>query len=142
MMLFTRSRKQIVHSAVSDANIPAVEGANLSAQEEALVFRAPDPSIQDPDIETLRAPQKRDPSRVAILDPSMTAAAVTTAGLASAAAIAGQPNKVEEVAVTSKVRSESQVVEEKFKLLIAEAYEDLGDSAAANQMLLEVQNQK
>ncbi len=140
MMLFTRSRKQIVHSAVPEVSTPVVEGSNLSTQEEALVFRASDPSIQDPDIETLRAPQKRDPSRVAILDPSMTAA-VATVGLASTA-IDRESSEVEEVVITPHVGSESQAVEEKFKLLIAEAYEDLGDSAAASQMLQEVNNEK
>jgi len=135
MVLFTRNRKQtpqVQESAVSSQD-------DNDIKKEALVFRASDPSVQDPDIETLRVAPRRDPSRVAILDPSMVGGV--------AGSIEKEPTAFKEAAsvATSEIDTavnDHQSIETKFKRLIAEAYEELGDVSAANQMLSEISDEK
>lgn len=86
-----------------------------------LVFRTGASQLQDPDVESLRVPPRRDASRVAVLDPST---------LATATAIepdAGEPEYTAE-----------QLQEGRLKLAMAEAYLELEDESAATELLQEV----
>lgn len=137
MMLFTRRKKQLI-----PATIVTEERAQLSTKEtaeEQLVFRAADPAAQDPDIETLRVPPRKDPSRVAILDPTMTAAtAVATAAVAGIAVGDETSDQLATAQAIDPTTSQHDDFEAKLKLLMAQTYEELGDPSAANELLLEV----
>ena len=139
MMLFARRREQVIPVAVKKSSVPQ-SSDEVTPEEEQLVFRASDPSVQDPDIETLRVPPRRDPSRVAILDPTMAATA-TAAAVATAVTTTSESSD-QQLAATQLLTppiSGHDELEGKLKLLIAEAYEELGDPVAANELLLEVQ---
>lgn len=131
MMLLTKSRRP-VNAAVS-ASLSSSSQVVENKIEEKLVFRASDQSAQDPDIETLRAPPRRDPSRVAILDPTMVA---DNRVMEDKNPIAdSQKNSLPEEVLAV---DDAQNFDAKFKLLLAETYEELGDNLAANELLLEV----
>jgi len=139
MMLFARRREQVIPVAVKKSSVPQ-SSDEVTPEEEQLVFRASDPSVQDPDIETLRVPPRRDPSRVAILDPTMAATA-TAAAVATAVTTTSESSD-QQLAATQLLTppiSGHDELEGKLKLLIAEAYEELGDPVAANELLVEVQ---
>ena len=125
MVLFTRKRKEVQMEASGHA---ADASMVKEAEKEELVFRSGD-AVQDPDVEMLRVPPRRDPSRVAILDPTMA----TTNPASVEDAIAQE--------ATSSTVSSDQEFEAKLKLLIAESYEELDDKNAANEILLEVQEE-
>ena len=91
-----------------------------------VVFRAADPGRIEPDIEALRVPARRDPSRVAILDPTM-----------SDSVSADEPLNV----IDESGFDEHESTEAALKLAMAEAYGDLGDVQAANELLVEVQEE-
>lgn len=149
MLLFTRSRKQLI-PAVSASSITAhqvVSQQSAAAEDykkEKLVFHAGDPSAQDPDVETLRVPPRRDTSRVAIMDPTMSAVGLAATATTAAVAVTIQldSNDVKISAptnfVTDQAVSESQQFDSKLKLLIAETYQELGEPSAENELLLEV----
>ena len=141
MLLFNRRDNHPISESANTQN-PDIPPIN-QAEEENLVFRAADPSVQDPDIETLRVPPRRDPSRVAILDPTMAASATATTALAGLALDDnGTPDQLPTTQQKDSVIKENDEFEAKLKLLMAETYEELGDSAAANELLLEVRAAK
>lgn len=86
-----------------------------------LVFRTGASQLQDPDVESLRVPPRRDASRVAVLDPSTLA---TTTAIEPDA---GEPEYTAE-----------QLQEGRLKLAMAEAYLELEDESAATELLQEV----
>jgi len=140
MMFFTRSRKQVSVSSAPSSDMQATEDVRI----EPLVFRKGDSSMQDPDIETLRVPPRRDPSRVAIMDPTMAASAVTAVAASTAAATQiGSPDAGILTAPLAEdlLVGDSQQFDSKLKLLIAETYTELGDTAAASELLTEVSNE-
>ena len=136
MMLFPRKRRQVVQS-INSSNTPnasiEVTTKAVNVENEALVFRSANmDALQEPDIETLRVPPRRDPSRVAIVDPSMVATAASV--------------KDAEPAINTELVSESYIAltpheasEAKLKLLIADTYVEIGNIQAANELLEEVQ---
>ena len=92
-----------------------------------VVFRAADPERIEPDIEALRVPPRRDPSRVAILDPTMS----DQVGMTTESA-----NEVDTTEVGGDDSTEADL-----KLAMAEAYGELGDVQAASELLIEVQTE-
>ena len=123
MMLFTRSRKPALqitqNTPIRQSDAPDKTEPVMAPVKEDLVFRAADENaLHEPDIETLRVPPRRDPSRVAILDPSMVAsAAVATSAVASSStsAVNAEPEEtIEETQLTSH-----QATEVKLKLISA-----------------------
>lgn len=95
------------------------------ASESDVVFKSGNLDARDQDIEALRVPPRRDPSRVAILDPTMSGELVTT------------PSTL----VTEKssvITEQSDSNDADLKLAMAEAYLDLSDTQAANELLHEV----
>lgn len=141
MLLFTRNRKQVVPVIADTVTAPKLYAAEDGRIEPLVSYRG-DPSAQDPDVETLRVPPRRDPSRVAIMDPTMAATtAVAAAAIAASAAVQvdAQDTSAPTVALTTDpIISDSQQFDSKLKLLIAEAYEELGDAPAAVELLSEV----
>ncbi|PWQ93904.1 FimV/HubP family polar landmark protein [Leucothrix arctica] len=101
-------------------SIPAV-GSNATGMED-VVFKAGNLDARDQDVEALRVPPRRDPSRVAILDPSMT----------------GELGNEPAVQSESEVSKSSNSDDSELKLVMAEAYIELADSQAANELLHEV----
>ena len=92
-----------------------------------VVFRAADPERIEPDIEALRVPPRRDPSRVAILDPTM----IGSVDIADQSVIITDESAL----------GDHETIEVDLKLAMAEAYGDLGDVQAANELLIEVQQE-
>ena len=92
-----------------------------------VVFRAADPERIEPDIEALRVPSRRDPSRVAILDPTM----IGSVDIADQSVIITDESAL----------GDHETIEVDLKLAMAEAYGDLGDVQAANELLIEVQQE-
>lgn len=144
MVLFTRSRKPIVQAlekniAVDNKIEPTIK-ASAADEKEALVFRAAaENALPEPDIETLRVPPRRDPSRVAILDPSMVASAATASSLNSKES--REPLKPQEIVEEVSTLTPHQSTEAKLKLLLAETYAEINDISAANELLDEVQQE-
>jgi FimV-like protein len=90
-----------------------------------LVFRTGASQLQDPDVESLRVPPRRDASRVAVLDPSITATTETTS----------EPE-------AAKPEYTAELLQEgRLKLAMAEAYLELDDESAAAELLQEVRQE-
>ena len=108
--------------------LAVTESSAVSDQaEEELVFRSANlDQYADPDVEMLRVPPRRDSSRVAILDPSMTESA---------------PPESPVLAASQPAKQEQQGFEVDLKLAMAEAYDELGDQQAANELLQEVRQE-
>ncbi len=147
MMFFTRSRRsaaQVVQSTtVPQTDTQVKPESQNEIKKEELVFRAADESaLHEPDIETLRVPPRRDPSRVAILDPSMvaTAAVAATAVASTSSTDSSVDTSAEKVIETSPLTS-YQSTEVKLKLLLAETYAEINDTPAAMSLLEEVQEE-
>lgn len=98
-----------------------------SATTDDVVFRTADPEKIEPDIESLRVPPRLDPSRVAILDPTMN----------ETSDVFDQPD----VLGDSFHKTEHQIREVDLKLAMAETYGELGDIQAANELLAEIQQE-
>lgn len=116
-----RANKTVVAEpliASDDATLPA----------DDVVFRAADPERIEPDIDALRVPPRRDPSRVAILDPTMTDTPTI-------------PPDATAVLNPDTSQSDAESTEISLKLAMAEAYGEIGDLQAANELLLEVQQE-
>lgn len=90
-----------------------------------LVFRTGASQLQDPDVESLRVPPRRDASRVAVLDPSI----ITTTEATS------------EPETTEPEHTAEQLQEGRLKLAMAEAYLELDDGSAAAELLQEVRQE-
>ena len=137
MMLFTRSRRVIVNEVSENSAISTgTSGAPLDASREDLVFKAAkEGDLIDPDVETLRAPQRRDPNRVAILDPSMES------NVPLVDSVSTVDTEESSLAVKSVEPSEADSLEAGLKILMAEAYHELGDLPAANELLDEAHNE-
>ncbi|PID46129.1 MAG: hypothetical protein CSB47_05325 [Proteobacteria bacterium] len=121
MVLLARRRSKVI----PDGLVPAEQDSLIKPSvEDTLVFRAVDPNKIEPDVDALRVPPRRDPSRVAILDPTMEQP------------LHAEGNTTE--ASESDV-SEYQQTEAELKLAMAEAYDELGDLQAARELLAEVQ---
>ena len=90
-----------------------------------LIFRTGASQLQDPDVESLRVPPRRDASRVAVLDPSITATTETTS----------------EPEATEPEYTAEQLQEGQLKLAMAEAYLELDDESAAAELLQEVRQE-
>jgi FimV-like protein len=90
-----------------------------------LVFRTGASQLQDPDVESLRVPPRRDASRVAVLDPSITSTTETTS---------------EPEAAKPEYTAE-QLQEGRLKLAMAEAYLELDDESVAAELLQEVRQE-
>jgi len=123
LMFLARGR---ANKTVVEEPLIASDDATLPADD--VVFRAADPERIEPDIEALRVPPRRDPSRVAILDPTMT----DTPTIPPYATAVLNPD-------TSQ--SDAESTEISLKLAMAEAYGEIGDLQAANELLLEVQQE-
>lgn len=122
MLVFKRRSKQVAVDPMVTFQEPIAETIS-----DDIVFRSADPERIEPDIETLRVPPRRDPSRVAILDPTMNDQAHAA-------------NDLSEVAVSGRSEvSDEASYEAELKLAMAEAYGELGDIQAANELLAEVQ---
>lgn len=124
LMLLARGRAK---KAVAVA--PVVNrDADIAEASDDVVFRAADPERIEPDIETLRVPPRTDPSRVAILDPTMSDT---------------HQSAVEESLdiPSGSHQNEDGSTEAALKLAMAEAYSEIGDVQAANELLLEVQQE-
>ena len=135
MMLFTRRKTQGV--AISENMVTSTSPhSSMPQTQEELVFRAGDPSARDPDVESLRVPPRRDPSRVAILDPTMVGA--STAVVVGAAAALEETSGQAQIPPNHVVISEQDEFEVKLKMLMAQTYEELGDTSAANQLIAEI----
>ena len=147
MMLFTRSRRpaaQVVQSTtVPQTDTQEKPEPQSEIKKEELVFRAADESaLHEPDIETLRVPPRRDPSRVAILDPSMVAtAAVATAAVAGTSKTDSSVDTSAEKVIETSPLTSYQSTEVKLKLLLAETYAEINDTPAAMSLLEEVQEE-
>lgn len=96
---------------------------NDTATSDDLVFKSGNLSA-DLDVDALRVPPRRDPSRVAILDPSMTGELPSVASSAKSA--------------VTTASSQSDSYDADLKLAMAEAYMELSDMQAANELLHEV----
>jgi len=133
LMMLSRRREQVLPVAVPEL---VEQSEQVTLGEEGRVSHAFDPSVQDSDRETLRIQPRIDPSHVAIVDPTMTITPTMVAATAVPSESSGQP---EEALAMSRPPSEYDEFESKFKLLIAETYKELDDTAAAYELLLEVQ---
>ena len=101
-------------------SMPTVNSAASGMDD--VVFKAGNLDARDQDVEALRVPPRRDPSRVAILDPSM----------------AGTLGNESSVQSESEVSTQLDGSDAELKLVMAEAYIELTDSQAANELLHEV----
>jgi FimV-like protein len=139
MMLFTRSRKPAAQVAQNITHPENNIASKSETENEELVFRAADENaLPEPDVETLRVPPRRDPSRVAILDPSMVA--TTTVATAAVAATSSTSVDIETEASTEvPPLTPYAATEASLKLLLAETYVEINDIPAANEILKEVQ---
>ncbi|PWR00321.1 FimV/HubP family polar landmark protein [Leucothrix pacifica] len=107
---------------------PLIVSDDATLPADDVVFRAADPERIEPDIDALRVPPRRDPSRVAILDPTMTDTPTI-------------PPDATAVLNPDTSQSDAESTEISLKLAMAEAYGEIGDLQAANELLLEVQQE-
>lgn len=121
LMTLLGRRKRHDEVIASPKITPIIE--NEPAAE--LVFRTGASQLQDPDVESLRVPPRRDASRVAVLDPSIISSTET----------ASEPEATE-----SEYTAE-QLQEGQLKLAMAEAYLELDDESAAAELLQEVRQE-
>jgi len=121
LMTLLGRRKRHDEVIASPKITPIIE--NEPAAE--LVFRTGASQLQDPDVESLRVPPRRDASRVAVLDPSIISSTET----------ASEPEATE-----SEYTAE-QLQEGRLKLAMAEAYLELDDESAAAELLQEVRQE-
>ncbi|WP_022951641.1 FimV/HubP family polar landmark protein [Leucothrix mucor] len=121
LMTLLGRRKRHDEVIASPKITPIIE--NEPAAE--LVFRTGASQLQDPDVESLRVPPRRDASRVAVLDPSIISSTET----------ANEPEATE-----SEYTAE-QLQEGQLKLAMAEAYLELDDESAAAELLQEVRQE-
>lgn len=117
MMLFGRKSRR-------DEIIPIPIPPTINDEPAELVFRTGASQLQDPDVESLRVPPRRDASRVAVLDPSTIASTSTK-------------TSDDETSETSGLTTE-KLQEGRLKLAMAEAYLELEDEQAATELLQEV----
>ncbi len=99
-------------------DVPAL----VETADNDVVFKSGRLNARDEDVEALRVPPRRDPSRVAILDPTMAAKQATEV--------------VSHESVSTSELSNNNDAD--LKLAMAEAYIELTDSQAANELLHEV----
>ncbi|RVU86221.1 hypothetical protein EOL70_01875 [Leucothrix sargassi] len=95
------------------------------SNDSGVVFKSGNLDNRDEDVEALRVPPRRDPSRVAILDPSMTGELVSKTSEAS-------------VEKPKAINTADDSEEASLKFAMAEAYIELEDTSAANMLLHEV----
>ena len=99
-------------------DVPAL----VETADNDVVFKSGRLNARDEDVEALRVPPRRDPSRVAILDPTMAAKQATEV--------------VSHESVSTSELSNNNDAD--LKLAMAEAYIELTDSQAADELLHEV----